>query len=69
MEKAGIDTSVYKPHSARSATVSTVASLGIPTDVILSRAGWKSDNCFAKYLKLIELEGGSEFQSDVLQLD
>ena len=70
MENAGIDTSVYKPHSARSATVSKVASLGIPTDVILSRAGWKSDNCFAKYyLKPIELEGGSEFQSAVLQLD
>ncbi len=49
MEKAGIDTSVYKPHSARSATISKVASLGIPNDVILSRAGWKSDNCFAKY--------------------
>ncbi len=54
MENAGIDTSVYKPHSARSATVSKVASLGIPTDVILSRAAWKSDNCFAKYyIKLI----------------
>ncbi len=70
MENAGIDTSVYKPHSARSATVSKAASLGIPTDVILSRAGWKSDNCFAKYyLKPIELDGGSEFQSAVLQLD
>ena len=70
MENAGIDTTVYKPHSARSATVSKVASLGIPTDVILSRAGWKSDNCFAKYyLKLIELEGWSDFQSAVLQLD
>ena len=70
LENAGIDISVYKPHSARSATVSKVASLGFSTDVILSRAGWKSDNCFAKYyLKPIELEGGSEFQSVVPQLD
>ncbi len=38
MENAGIDTSVYKPHSARSATVSKVASLGFPTDVILSKS-------------------------------
>ena len=44
MENAGIDTTVYKPHSARSATVSKVASLGIPTDVILSRADWNSGN-------------------------
>ncbi len=70
MENAGVDTSVYKPHSARSATVSKAASLGIPTDVILSRAGWKSDNCFAMYyLKPIEVDGGSDFQSAVLQLD
>ena len=61
---------MYKPHSARSATVSKVASLGIPTDVILSRVGWKSDNCFSKYyLKPIKVDGGSEFQSAVLQLD
>ncbi len=67
MEKAGIDTSVYKPHSARSVTDSKVASSGIPTNVILARTGWKSDNCFAKYyLKPIELEVGSEFQSAVL---
>ncbi len=45
--------SVYKPHSTRSAPVSKAASLGILIDVIVSRAGWKSGNCFAKfYLKL-----------------
>ncbi len=69
MELSGIDITVYKPHSTRSASVSKAASLGIPTDVILSRAGWKSGNCFAKYyLKPIEGDG-DEFQSAVLQLD
>ncbi len=39
-------------------------------DVILSRAGWKLGNRFAKYyLKPIEGEGHDEFQSAVLQLD
>ena len=46
---SSIEISVYKPHSTRSASVSKAASLGIPTDVILSRAGWKSGNCFAKF--------------------
>ena len=48
MEISGIDIGVYKPHSTRSASVSKAASLAFPTDVILSRAGWKSSNCFAK---------------------
>ncbi len=39
MEMSGIDITVYKPHSTRSALVSKAASLGIPTDVFLSRAG------------------------------
>ncbi len=40
------------------ASFSKAASLGIPTDVISSRADWKSGDCFAKfYLKPIEGEG------------
>ncbi len=62
MEKAGVYTSVYKPHSAISATASKVASLGIPTDVILSRAGWKSDICFVcTTLNLLRLRVGQIF--------
>ena len=38
MERAGIDTSIFKAHSVRSASVSTAASAGITTADILKAA-------------------------------
>ncbi len=67
MAGAGIDTEVFTPHSTRHASVSKAHEKGIPTPVIIDRAGWKSDCCFAKYyLKPIEKMGESDFQSAVL---
>ncbi len=66
MQASGVNTDEYKPHSTRSASVSKAKAMGIPTEVILSRAGWKGDNCFAKYyLKPIEHEN-SVYQNAIL---
>ena len=49
MDRAGIDTSTYRPHSIRSATVSTVNSKGISLKAILKRGQWKSKSVLKKY--------------------
>ena len=43
IEKAGIDTSVFKPHSTRAASTSAAKAAGVSMDEILSQAGWS--NC------------------------
>ena len=49
MEMAGIDTSTYRPHSIRSATVSTVRHKGISLKAILRRGQWKHKSVLKKY--------------------
>ncbi len=74
MHRSGIDTSVFTPHSTRSAVVSKAKMMGVQTDVILSRCAWKGEHCFAKYyLKPIEgkrqpLGQAKQFQSAILGL-
>lgn len=50
LKLAGIDTSIYKAHSTRSASTSA-ASKNVPVDTILSTAGWTNAQTFAKYYK------------------
>ena len=49
MEKAGIDTSVFKAHSARGAAVTAAANAGITTEDILKAADWSSDTVFKNF--------------------
>ena len=49
MARAGIDITVFKAHSTRSAAVSKVSSGDVPVSEILSKAGWSSDCTFRKY--------------------
>lgn len=46
---AGIDISVFKAHSTRSASTSAACDLGVPISDILDTAGWSSDCTFAKH--------------------
>jgi hypothetical protein len=39
---AGIDTSIFKAHSTRSASTSAATKLGVPLQDIMSSAGWSS---------------------------
>ena len=60
MTWAGIDTSSYKAHSIRSATVSTVRSRGVSLKAIMKRGQWKSSSVLKQfYLRDLNREGGS----------
>ena len=48
---AGIDTTVYAPHSTRSASTSAAERGGATTEDILKTAGWTNTSTFAKYYK------------------
>jgi len=65
MAKAGLNTDVYKPHSTRSAAVSRADERGVPIDLILKKAGWKSSTTFGKYYKK-KVEKDT-FQNAILQ--
>ena len=49
MKDAGIDTTVFKPHSTRGASTSAAKALNVPVQVIMNTAGWRSDSTFAKF--------------------
>ena len=49
MTRAGVDISIYKPHSVRTAAVSKAKSNMVPIDEILKTAGWSSERTFAKF--------------------
>ena len=48
MKAAGIDLSLFSPHSTRSAS-SSKAALKLPLSTILSTVGWTNESTFAKY--------------------
>ena len=49
LRMAGVDTSKFKSHSIRGASTSAAKRLGIPINVIMRQASWKSVQSFAKY--------------------
>lgn len=68
MCSSGIDVSIYKPHSVRSAAVSAAKSKMVPIDDILKTAGWSSEKTFARfYDKNIE-DKIKNFSSAVLSM-
>ena len=48
MKAAGIDTTVFKPHTTRGAATSAAKAANIPIQEIMNTAGWRSDSTFAK---------------------
>ena len=44
--KAGVDTSVFKAHSCRSASLSKARDAGISVSELLKKTGWKSVHTF-----------------------
>ena len=49
MERAGIDTAIFKAHSVRSTSVSTATSAGVTTADILKAADWSNQSVFQKF--------------------
>ncbi len=50
LQEAGVDLSVFTPHSARAASTSKVATK-LPLSTILTTAGWSRESTFTKYYK------------------
>ena len=46
---SGIDTSIFKAHSVRGASVSAARNLGVTTKEILDTADWSTESVFQKY--------------------
>ena len=46
LSNAGIDTSIFSPHSTRSAASSTAKRCRVPIDTILKPGGWRSMKTF-----------------------
>ena len=64
MQRAGIDTTKFKPRSTRAASTSAARRNALPLQNILTAAGWKSDCVFAKYYN--KPIGSNSFSEGVL---
>ena len=51
LEKSGIDTSVFKGHSARAASASAAAKCKVPLSTILDNAGWSNAITFGRFYR------------------
>ena len=49
MQSAGVDVTLYKPHSVRSAAASKAKANHATLDEIMKTAGWSSAATFAKF--------------------
>ena len=49
LERAGIDTTIFKAHSTRGASVSAAANAGITTSEIMQSADWSSESTFKRF--------------------
>ena len=65
MERAGIDISMFKPHSTRMAATSKAKGASVPIQEILRTAGWSSSGTFYRFYDKPLMEE-STFASAVL---
>ena len=49
MKEAGLDVTIFTPHSVRAASTSAALRANLPIDTILSTAGWSKENTFRRY--------------------
>ena len=51
MQNAGLDMTIFTPHSIRGASTSAACRAKVPMDTILNTAGWAKPSTFRKYYK------------------
>ena len=61
--KAGLDMSIFTPHSTRSAATCKAKSCNIPLLTILKTGGWSGESTFAKYYNKPIMKEGSIAQA------
>ena len=49
MTSAGVDTTIFTPHSTRAAATSKAKTASVPIQEILKTAGWSSLRCFDRF--------------------
>ena len=49
MKDAGVDVTIFKPHSTRAASTSKAKAVAVPIEEILKTAGWSSSRCFDRF--------------------
>lgn len=68
LARAGIDTSVFKAHSTRSASSSKANLGGAPITEILKRGSWSSESTWQKFYNKNIVKKGELFQEKVYQV-
>ena len=69
MEMAGVDTSVFKAHSTRSASTSKAKAQGLSVEQIVNRAHWSTAATFYRfYHKDVITDDTASFEETVLQM-
>ena len=58
MKMAGLDTTVFTPHSVRGASTSAAYRAKVPIQTILKTAGWTRESTFSKYYCKPLIQGG-----------
>ena len=62
LSESGVDITVYKAHSCRSASTSKVNNIGITIKEILDRGCWSNDHTFQKfYAKYVIIGNAVDF--------
>ena len=65
MTASGLDTSIFKPHSTRSAATAAAKVADVPLDEIMATAGWRTSSVFAVFYNK-PLSSDKSFVSSVL---
>ena len=66
LSKAGIDTSIFSPHSTRSAACSTATKGRVPIDTVLKAVGWRSMKTFGRFYDKEIVERKDDFALNIL---
>ena len=66
LSKAGIDTSIFSPHSTRSAARSTAKKVRVPINTILKTVGWRSMKTFGQFYDKEIVKRKNDFALNIL---
>ncbi|CAH1958535.1 unnamed protein product [Acanthoscelides obtectus] len=68
LKLAGIDTDIFKPHSARHASTSAALKSGIPMESIMQAAGWIRETTFTRFYQR-KIVNNTTFAEQILSLE
>ena len=69
MKDAGIDVSIFKGHSVRSASTSKAAAQGFPVMEIMGRANWSSASTFKTFYHKVIVQQYNNYEEAVLDIN